>query len=117
MGFDPGQIITLPIQANSLRLNYETVKSELLKHPGVLSVSISGNLPGGSDWGIPSIPEGFTSENSPPMRVMAVDREFVKTYGISIATGRDFSGDLASDSATYLINEEAARQLGWSKKH
>jgi putative ABC transport system permease protein len=113
LGFDPGQIITIPIQTNSLRVNHETVKNELLKHPGVLSVSISGNLPGGSDWGIPSIPEGFTSENSPPMRVMAVDQEFVRTYGVSIVSGRNFSSDLASDSATYLINEEAARQLGW----
>jgi putative ABC transport system permease protein len=114
LGFDPQQIITLPIQNNYLRSNYETVKSELLKHPGVLSVSLSGNLPGGSDWGIPSIPEGFTSENTPSMRVMAVDQEFVKTYGMSIASGRDFSRDFASDTATYLINEEAARQLGWS---
>jgi putative ABC transport system permease protein len=114
LGFDPQQIITVPIQSNTLRSNYQTVKDELLKHSGVLSVSLSGNIPGGSDWGIPTLPEGFTSENTPAIRVMAVDHEFLKTYGINIALGRDFSDDFASDTATYLINEEAARQLGWN---
>jgi putative ABC transport system permease protein len=114
LGFDPEQIITLPIQSDILRSSVETVKDELLKHPGVLNVSLSGNLPGGSDWGIPTLPEGFTDDNTPAIRVMAVDHQFLKTYGIVIASGRDFSADLASDTAAYLINEEAAKQLGWS---
>ena len=114
LGFDAQQVITIPIQADALRTNYETVKKELLDHPGVLSVSLSGNLPGGSDWGIPSIPEGFTSENAPSLRVMAVDHEFIKTFGMEIIAGRNFSEEFSSDTATYLINEEAARQLGWT---
>jgi putative ABC transport system permease protein len=113
LGFDPAQVITIPIQDDRFRMDYEMVKHELTKHPGVLSVSLSGNLPGGSDWGIPSIPEGFTSENAPSMRVMVVDHSFIKTYGFELAAGRDFSEALASDSGTYLINEEAVRQLGW----
>ncbi|HYC85385.1 MAG TPA: ABC transporter permease [Chryseosolibacter sp.] len=114
LGFDPQQIITIPIQSNNLRLNCESVKTELLKHPGVIDVSLSGNIPGGSDWGLPTLPEGFTSETTPAIRVMAVDHRFLKTYRIELASGRDFSVDFASDTAAYLINEEAARQLGWS---
>lgn len=114
LGFDPQQIITIPIQSDMLRSNYQTVKDELLRHPGVLNVSLSGNIPGGSDWGIPTLPEGFTNENTPAIRVMATDHQFLDTYGIDIAVGRDFSEDIASDTAAYLINEEAAKQLGWS---
>lgn len=114
LGFDPQQIITIPIQSDMLRSNYQTVKDELLRHPGVLNVSLSGNIPGGSDWGIPTLPEGFTNENTPAIRVMAADHQFLDTYGIDIALGRDFSEDIASDTAAYLINEEAAKQLGWS---
>lgn len=113
LGFDPQQIITIPIQSNALREHYESVKDELLKHPGILNVSLSGNIPGGSDWGIPTLPEGFTRDNTPPIRVMAVDHAFLKTYGIRISEGRDFSDRLSSDTAAYLINEEAASQLGW----
>lgn len=114
LGFDPEQIVTFPIQSDVLRSKYELVKKELLSHEGVVSVSLSGNLPGGSDWGIPSLAEGFTSENMPPLRVMAADADFLKTFGMELAGGRNFSEDLASDSTTYLINEAAARQLGWT---
>jgi putative ABC transport system permease protein len=114
LGFDPQQVITIPIQADYLRANSETVRKELEALPGVLSVSASGNQPGGSDWGIPSLAEGFTNDNMPPMRVMAVDPGFIKTFGLEIIHGREFSGEFASDSSAYLINEEAARQLGWS---
>ena len=113
LGFDPQQIITIPIQENNLRENYQTIKKELLAHPGIINVSVSGNLPGGSDWGIPSIPEGFTNENAPPIRVMAIDPDFIETYGMEITEGRDFSEEFASDSAAFLINEEAAKQLNW----
>ncbi|MBL7864163.1 MAG: ABC transporter permease [Cyclobacteriaceae bacterium] len=114
LGFDPQQVINIPIN-NPVFLNRrETVKEELLAIPGVVSVSLSGNLPGGSDWGLPTIAEGFTQETLPDFRVLAVDHDFLKTYGMQLVAGRDFSVERASDSATYLINEEAARQLQWS---
>jgi putative ABC transport system permease protein len=114
LGFDPQQVVTIPIQADALRTNYETVRKELEALPGVVSVSASGNQPGGSDWGIPSLAEGFTNDNMPAMRVMAVDPGFIRTFGMEVVNGRGFSADLASDSSAYLINEEGARQLGWT---
>lgn len=113
-GFDPHQVVVVPITSPVFRSQLQTVKKELEAIPGVVRVSVSGNLPGGSDWGIPSLAEGFTRDNMPEMRVMAVDADFVETYGMSLAKGRDFSADLASDSGSYLINEEAARALQWT---
>jgi putative ABC transport system permease protein len=114
LGFDPEQVITIPIQNDALKTNYETVRKELEALPGVVSVSASGNQPGGSDWGIPSLAEGFTNDNMPPTRVMAVDPGFIETFGMEIVSGRGFSSDFASDSGAYLINEEAARQFAWA---
>jgi len=114
LGFDPEQILTVPIQTDYLKTNHETVRKELEAIPGVLSVSISGNQPGGSDWGIPALAEGFTDENMPTLRVMAIDAGFFKTFGMEILSGRSFDDEHNSDSAAYLINEEAARQLGWT---
>jgi putative ABC transport system permease protein len=114
LGFDPEQILTVPIQTDYLKTNHETVRRELESIPGVLSVSISGNQPGGSDWGIPSLAEGFTDENMPTLRVMAIDAGFLETFGMEILSGRSFDDERATDSAAYLINEEAARQLGWT---
>lgn len=114
LGFEPEHIITIPIQADYLKTHVATIKNELRSIPGVHTVSASGNQPGGSDWGIPSLAEGFTNENMPPMRVMAVDAHFLDVFGIKLAAGRGFDGEHASDSTAYLINEEAARQLGWN---
>jgi putative ABC transport system permease protein len=113
-GFEPQQVITLPINTAVFRDQHETVVKELAALPGVMQVSVSGNLPGGSDWGIPALAEGFTQENMPPMRMLAVDHHFVDTYGMTLASGRSFSSEFTSDSASYLINEEAARQLQWT---
>src|SRR5690606_31420571 len=43
-----------------------------------------------------------------------VDHEFFDTYGISLASGRDFSKDVMSDdTAAFILNEAAVRMIGW----
>jgi hypothetical protein len=43
---------------------------------------------------------------------MAVGHDFVKTMGIKLVGGRDFSKDRVTDSSAYLINESAAKLMG-----
>jgi len=116
LGFNTEQIITIPIQDPRLGRSAEAVKNELLQNSNVVSVAVSANLPGGSDWGIPVQPEGRAPEQVPPLRILAVDADFLNTYQISIAQGRGFSKEIASDSAqAFMLNEEAAKQLGWTE--
>jgi putative ABC transport system permease protein len=116
LGYTPEQIITIPVQSPALARDYETVKSELLQHPNLVAVSASANLPGGSDWGIPVQPEGIAPEQAPPMRMLAGDHDFINTYQVQIAEGRNFSKEFAGDSTNaFIINEEAARQLKWDQ--
>lgn len=114
LGFQPSEVITIPITDPVFREKADAIKSQLLKHPSIESVSLSGNLPGGSDWGIPYVPEGFEPENTPSMRILAADADFVSTFRMELKAGRDFSRDIIGDTAAYIINEEAARQLGWA---
>jgi putative ABC transport system permease protein len=114
LGFQTEQLVIIPIRDDAMRLKYETVKQQLLQHSGVVSATASGNLPGGGDWGIPYRPEGFSEDQIPPMRMLVVDQDFVATFGIELAAGRVFSKDYPGDAAgAYMINEEAAEQLGW----
>ncbi len=114
LGYHPEQILTIPMQNPALARDYETVKHELLQHPNIVAVSASANLPGGSDWGIPTQPEGVPPEQVPPMRMLVGDHDFLNTFQIELAQGRGFSKELASDSTSaFIINEEAARQLNW----
>ncbi len=115
LGFNAGQLLIFPLRDNAMRAQHETVKRELAQHPQVVSVAFSGNLPGGGDWGIPYVPEGIPQDQIPPMRNLVVDHDFVATFGMELAEGRNFSHEYPAEATSaYLINEEAAKQLGWS---
>ena len=114
LGFNQEQIVTIPIREASMRQQYETFKQELLKHPGVVSVTASANLPGGSDFGIPIVPEGPVPEDAPPPRILAVDHDFLKTFEMELAAGPGFTTERSGDPiSAFLVNEEAAQALGW----
>jgi len=115
LGFDKDHLVVIPIRDGAMRSNYETAKRELLSVPGVMAAAASGNLPGGSDWGVPYQPEGMPPDRVPPLRQLVVDYDFISAYGLELAAGRGFSRDHPGDaSGAVMINEEAVRQLGWS---
>ena len=114
LGFNDAQLVIIPIRDDAMREKFETVKRKLQQHPDIVSVAASGNLPGGGDWGIPYEPEGIPQDRIPPMRMLVVDHDFIQTFEMELAAGRTFSRGHPTDAtAAYLINEEAARQLGW----
>lgn len=55
----------------------------------------------------PNLQEEFTT--------LSVSSEFGKTVGWQIKEGRDFSSAFASDSSAFLINEAAAKYLGFKE--
>lgn len=114
LGFNQEHLVIVPIQDESMRQNHESFKRELLQHPSVLDVSTSANMPGGSDYGIPIVPEGIPEGETSDVRQLIVDHAFLATYQMKLLEGRDFSKDYLTDaSSAYLINEAAAKQLGW----
>ncbi len=114
LGFDKEQLVILRIRDNSLREQADTFKEELLRNPAIINASISANFPGGTDYGIPSQPEGIPEDQRPPMRILAVDHEFIDTFGMEVVQGRNFSRNIPTDTfGSVIINQEAAKQLGW----
>ena len=114
LGFNEEQLVIIRIRDEAMRQKYETVKQAFAQHPNVVSVSASANLPGGSDFGIPYEPAGIPRDNIPPARILVVDHDFIQTFQMDLAAGRSFSKDHPTDAtAAFLINEEAAKQLGW----
>ncbi len=113
LGFNKDQIINVPMQAATTNQKAATIKDKLLKIPGVLKVSTSANRPGGSDYGVPAKAVGVPDDQQPSMRCLVIDEDFLDTYEMEIAQGRGFSKEMSTDTAAYLINETAAKQLGW----
>lgn len=113
LGFDKERIVTVPIRTQEMRARYETIKAELKRHPAVERVTASYGVPGritaGDDIRRPG------SDTNWPTRMMVVDHDYTETYGLNVIAGRDFSAAYSSDrTAAFMLNETAARELGWT---
>jgi putative ABC transport system permease protein len=56
--------------------------------------------------------EGMRPDDDFLMTQMTVDADFLKTTGMKLVEGRNFSTDFSSDSTAFLINETAAERMG-----
>lgn len=114
LGFDKEHVVIVSTNEPSTAKRYETIKEQIRRLPGVVDVSFSANRPGGSDWGIPVEFEGVSQDDAPAPRMLCVDQDFISTYRMEIIDGRGFSRAFPSDTAAYVINEAAAKALGWT---
>ncbi|MEM9858670.1 MAG: ABC transporter permease [Bacteroidota bacterium] len=114
LGYNKDHIIVVNTRSAELRKNFDPVKNELLKQSSILSVSTSNFLPSniGSSTTVYSTPDNVEAEIT--MYNNSVDYDYLKTFGIELAAGRDFSLDLDSDRSNVIINETAAKTLGWT---
>jgi putative ABC transport system permease protein len=92
------------------------LRQELLRNPNVLNAGFSDYLPHSStNWCYVSW-EGAGPEEYMKMNVNYVDENFLRTYGMTIVEGRDFSEDMRRGSDNVVIlNETAARKIGWKE--
>ncbi len=112
LGYDKENIITFTM-IRKVRANYSTIKSELLALPGVNSVTAANqNMSLNDAWTDELVWEGKNPGDKRQFSVFVVDHDFLKTYSIQVATGRDFSNQTASDSTAIILNEEAVKQMG-----
>ncbi len=115
LGFNKEQVIYFQIRGNVER-NLETFKSELKRSPNILAVTSGYGLPGDQFAGdgiiVPS--KGRDVEHS--AKVFIGDYDYVKTLGLRIIAGRDFSRDMPTDEKeAFIINETAVKELGFDK--
>ncbi|HEX6982447.1 MAG TPA: ABC transporter permease [Balneolaceae bacterium] len=94
---------------------YKTIKQELARHPAVISVSASNAVPGRTGWnGQVAHAADASPEESISTHYMAIDHDYVETFGLNIIAGRDFSKQFATDIDTALIiNEVSVEAFGW----
>lgn len=115
LGFNKEQVITIK-DTYVLKKQIHSFKNELLKQSAILSATISGYLPvpsGRSDNVF--FPEGeIDSKKAVSMQNWNVDEDYIKTLGMEILQGRNFSKQFSTDSSSTIINESAAKLLGFN---
>lgn len=111
LGFNKDQALMID-DAYALGKNKEFFKNELLKNSVIQHATISGFLPVQGTWrsDTPWWAEGkdAVQENMVSLQNWQVDYDYIKTLGMTIKAGRDFSRDFPSDSSAVILNEAAA---------
>src|SRR5579859_1512554 len=114
LGFDKDHVLTLRYN-NGLDKTFESFRTALGQDPHVLAASRSSRIPSGrllDEMGAQSESGDSLRPVNADIKYVAVDHDFVKTYGIPIVAGRDFSRNYATDSTGYLLNVAATKVLG-----
>jgi putative ABC transport system permease protein len=114
IGFDKDQVMLLQ-GTNTLENKIKTFKDELLKSSQIKNVSVSDYLPISNTKrdGNTFYKEGRTKlDFGVGAQKWVIDCDYIKTMGMEIVEGRNFSKDIASDSAAVIINQSMAAKLG-----
>lgn len=113
LGFDPKQVIVYENLTEQIIGSYSFLKSKITQYPSVASVTASFSIPGKYRITNSVVYKYGSSEASGIIiNVNRVQQDYLKTYGIQLAQGEDFSKLHLRDSASFLINQEAASKLG-----
>ena len=107
-------IVNILLSDVVLRSNPILMENELRKNPQILDLTSSYNLPISIPTGNSVTWDGQTEEEKFIIRQTNVDYNFIDFYDIKIVKGRTFNKENSTDkSQAVLINETAARRIGW----
>ena len=116
LGYNKEQLITIGYPG-TLNKIFGGFREELLKDPNIVRVGRSSRIPTGRllDAMGTQVLSGDSLVNlNVDLKFVSIDSQFIPTYGIQMAAGRNFSKDFEKvDSANFIINEAAVKVLGW----
>ena len=115
LGFNKEQVLIIN-GTGTLGENAASFKNEVLGMPGVSSGTLSAYLPvasSRSDNSYSKEPK-MDPNNALSMQTWVVDYDYVKTMGMQIVKGRNFSKEFGTDSTAVILNETAAKVLGYA---
>jgi putative ABC transport system permease protein len=111
MGFDTDAIVTIALPSDSAgnsRIDY--LRNSLMQMPGIKNVSFSSTPPAtqNNDYGQFQYDNGTIGSGMWSMIKLA-DAEYLNTYGMPLAAGRNFSSDTAHE---FLVTETQLHDMG-----
>ncbi|QHT67980.1 FtsX-like permease family protein [Rhodocytophaga rosea] len=116
LGFEKDHVVTLSY-FGELSEQYESFKNQLTSQTSVQQVGRSSRIPSGrlldSNGATAQVGDSL-QPTSATIKFLRVDHDFISTYKIEMAAGRNFSKEFGTDDTTaFIINQEAASMIGW----
>ncbi len=111
LGMDMEHTFVFPLGDNDN--NPEVIKDQLMKQNGITDVSLVNQDP--ISIQVSSTPkwEGADPENRTQFLTNFTDDNFLPTMNIPLVSGRNFDLNLTTDKNKFVVNETAARVLGF----
>ena len=114
LGFNPKNIILLPIHRTGIANVFPTFKEEILKNPDIVSVTAVDDIVGAAHNTHEFRHKGMTEDEWRFYPALVVHDDFIKTFEIEIVAGRDyFVKNQMDPTNSILINESMVKHLGW----
>lgn len=115
MGYNKEQVLVLPYYFNN-NSQYESFRNELMNTSGVRNMGRSSRIPTGRllDSYDASTEAGDSLQPvHTELKYLATDHDFILSYGIEMAAGRNFSRSFSSDTTGFVVNTATVQTLGW----
>lgn len=112
VGYNQDNLLEIPARGD-MAGKFGVMRDDLLRIPEIESVSAGsddllrfGGATDGITW------PGKTPDQNFYMTITWVQYDWVKTAGLQLAAGRDFSNEFGRDSVGCLVNEAAVKKMG-----
>ncbi len=115
LGFDREQVVYAPVNAE-IREGFDRLRTEVLQSARIEAATLAGNVPGrvGTSRGYNWPGQTGDGEEGRSFTTVLADYDYIRTFGLDLIAGRDFSRDRPNDfENAYILNESAARELGF----
>jgi putative ABC transport system permease protein len=119
INIDQTLVVTAPIVGiDSTFLQKMTAfKQQLMQQSSIRDVTVSTSIPGEAvRWNAGGIKlVGADESQQKQYRVIGVDYDYLKTYGLKLIAGRIFQKSFGTDDSSVIFNRKAVEQLGFNK--
>ena len=114
IGYNRDQVLVIH-NTYALDKNIKSFRQDMLKISGVQNAALAGSLPAETGYN----QNGWFKDptlDAKQVNIMTdfyVDHNYIPTLGMQMASGRNFSPDFPTDSSAVIVNETAAKLLGF----
>jgi len=114
LGFDRTQVLVVK-NTNILGNQAKILKQDIKQLPGVVNATMSTYQPTGED----RLKTGLFPDRVIDVKkdvlseFWSVDEDYLSTMGMKLVEGRNFSKQLATDSAALIVNQAFVDKFGW----
>ena len=114
LGYNRSQVLVIK-NVMVLGQQANTFKQEVKSLPGVTNGSLTSYTPTGMNRNSSAIfPDAtFDTKKALVSQIWSVDEDYIATLNIKLLQGRNFSKDMPTDSSAIIVNQSAAKLLGF----